>query len=965
MSLTKSSSLIQDDNQFLNSIKRKVSSGINRHEEILQRKLETLQLQLLQTKQNIVRNVIQTRAIEQSKVNVSEVQRSLYNHVIDKNDPTFVSNTRRRANATKHNFTLDFDTEILMKMNHCLNLPYAGILKELLRALSEYSDTEFQSLLAAFPLSSYSEINVSLYGNIVKLAAREMVSPSEVERMYDRSIQQLNASNTQDPTKRLEKHWAILKNILCKKLRLLYLLKSATQFIKSSENSLKYRPHFTFDDTLSSTASTTKGTQAHKSIDSNSLIRNASNGLSPIKSVSSSVPNFSQTMPSHSTTTNTTTNNTMSKAKHNKRNQIHATKQLEEELNSSLQKKEFLKHQIVHNLLDLCATTKPSDLFSNSLSPGGGQSTTTMSIPDTNTTMKGSRGMQPTHIVRQYFHQIAIQKFTHIFLTIAKKLLQRAWYRWKESIQQTQLEISCSTFCRIVGTYRFVRYSYYVTIQEIVTAFQRWIEFNQECRIHEQESSSITIQRYYRGFLARMQQKRLEKEQAAQAMQQVIRVFIARRMVKRMIQKKKQKKAVLKIEMFYKKNKLRLVLRKLRKQKLQLDSIQRIQTCYRNYRLAKRILLLKTWYYYHKGAKKLQCLFRRYRAVLRFEAKKLAHRRRQGAIAMQTIVRGKLQRIRYYILLYRHHRALQIQYAWRISKAKTRKHHLLVMRSIKRIQCAMRRKLAYMKYRRRYDAHQAYLQQRRDAIRLLTPYLLSYYVRWKHRPLLLKYKRYRNTRALQLQRYWKAIRAGYHARQYVKTKRDAILLFKKRNIASKVIQKYIRSKILIKSILRQAKYEKIQRDRAAYLRERNKVPYYYRLQQQYFTDQYIYHKKAILILQCFFRVQRAKQRVRRMKIAKQEAIQQAMEEAVRLEELRILNEEEVALQAEELREIEAARKSEGQQQLLFACIRIQSVVRLFIVQRKVRRTQSIETIKWFLVEQIVSHKARKAIEAFR
>jgi hypothetical protein len=834
--------VLQDSVLAAQDIKRKILKDGGKSKNLLKSKMVSLNQELKATKQNIVKHVIQSRAIEQSKTNLLLIQQSLHSHLTDKSDPEVLQNAERRKQAQAFYYATAYPIHTLQTIDKLVNWNIPGLLNHLIEKIYSYSNKEFINALEANPLPD-DQITLELYIQIVSNGTNFMLTRAEIETMYYIGIQLFDQFQQKEIQKNNSNSdfslWKILKLLLYRKLMLLFLIQQATLFIQELEKKIQYKDHFQYQ-TNNNIVNSSKNVLSSISVDHSNLNNNNRNLLS--SSLSSLDLKRKKLPPASSSSLVSLSSASSPRAK------------LEYELQQSLLQQSQLKERIVSNFHQIVLQESHERKQQSHLNDFD-----FLNMSESSTGIPSKRKLQPTLAMKQYYYNIGLGKLFQFLVTnYIQKLMQSRFQKWKKVSFFLMVSKKVQLSLKEIGYYRLYRVLLFNYVRRLSNRFSCWLQSHQQYKEQEQLSAIINIQRFWRGYLARQKRKKLSSDRAATCINGIMKIFFAKKILHIRRLKKLKKSNALKISKVYRKYKFRSTVNQRILQKQQMKSIHFIQRSYRGYKGRVKVNKRRNFLQMIQGALKLQCLFRRYKAIVRTERVRIQKRRFFSALVIQKHIRRKLQTLRFNKRWKRHLKAKTIQYAWLRYKARKIKYQKLQIQKTVEIQRIIRGKLGKRRFYKFYEQHQEQLKKRRDALQAIQPVFTGFLTRRTIKPILQEHLSKRRNATILIQTQLQAVAMGQEARKKVaEIKKNKALARQKWKAAIKIQSRMriVLAKKLVKYLFEQKKRRE--------LLEELKVPYYYRLKKTYFSQQNIYHFKYALRIQCMIRRFLARKKIAR------------------------------------------------------------------------------------------------------
>ncbi len=957
-------------------LKRKIyrdGGGKNKH--LLQAKYEDLQQELLSTKQAIVRHVIQSRAIEQSKNDLVLIQQSLHRTILEKNDPDLLKYLEIRKLATFYAFNNQYPNYALHRIDQSMSWKYSGLVQYLIEKLSKYSNHEFKQALES---NTIEDISLDLYTQIVSNATHFMISMKDIESMFNLGKEMYEASVTMNSPSNTTL-WEVLKRKLYRKLLHLYILQQAVLYITDAEKKLQYKEHFQFKIDKSDRPKSQQSQNPNNAsiLDSQRIFTSSS--IDPFHQndnkslLSASLSSLELKKPS---TASSSINHGKKNKKHPQQPSVLLPKlQLEKELEKSRQQQFYLKEQIVQNFHEI--VLQDSQLRKQQQTPSISSSMTSLSSSHGNSSLPiispryNSRPIA-TPAIKQYYYNIGLNKlFLFLQDRYLKKLYQKKFLTWQKYLIQCQNEKNVINFCKQASYYRFFRVFQYNIVRRIYTRFSTWSKYCKYYKQREQLSAVITMQRFWRGYLARKARKQVTAQRAAKCINGIIRIFAAKKLLRYRRIKVLQRKSAKKIESAWYKSRFRLSINQRVLAKRKIRYIQLMQRVYRGYKGRLRAKKRKQFLQMISGATKFQSLFRRYQAVIRVEKMRIRRNRLLASILIQKHIRRKLQAAKFAVVWKRHQKAKIIQYAWYYYKARcVRFEHVKWWKALD-IQRVVRGRIGRKRFQHFYDLHQAELKRRAAAVKVIEPIILGYATRRRLKDILNSYLQRRQRAARVIQVRLKAITLGIKARQRVEEMRALGALVLARERGALKIQTQIRRKLATVRVKRLLDKKLIEIQR-----EEMKIPYYFRIKKRYYLSQNTYHYQYVLRIQCLARRFLARRKVERRKEERKNDVFESIRshsfksgssfdsQSIKMMSAQFLLasrsgklSEKDSQRLKEFRELEVVRS-------YFAVI-VQRYYRGFHIRSNFKRNKAIPALIWFCRETKVRFHIKQFLRNYR
>lgn len=1010
MQLTASeAALAQQNMDYVAEMKRKVARGANKSDQILQRQLRSINEAIANSKQNVIKHILQSRSLEKSKEQVVDVHHALHDQLLDKLHPHIHFYRERLQDALTHNYSKPIENEVLVVIDKQLRWNYPKLLQTLMETLVQYSDEEFRAHLSTIP-AKFLPISEALFLQIADLGSKGSLSALEAQELY--------AKTKDEHIEDTRFEWTRLQGRLCRKLLQLSLIKTALPIVLEVEEKLIAHKGFHFvvakagDKQVSANTSTTL-----PPVQSPRLLSPLSGPqhLSPrTAGVYSSEGDALRRGGLHTTSSSSSKLSLKSKTKQGKKPpsrhasasqpqplnsktlgsldipQLTSASGLMQELARSQAAQEQLRQRMVSDMaafvmehsndlpLQKKALSPPKsrsngstinnsskangqtpalmlnsqssgNLLLPSIDPASISSTTAPGLSRT-TTATTPFQQSSQNALQTFIYHSAAQRIHTVLYAWQQRLLTRRLAHWRRVHQRLYLAHQCDSVTQYLASYRLFRLLEWSMWRRMQHRFAGWRQVTAFYEHHEQIAATIDIQRCFRGHLGRMRAQREATLRAAESIQQTFRIFAAKKMAQRLRVQTRRRKAARRIQGMWRKFKGHLVWKKARHYQKQVKCASLIQRVFRGHlygrKLRRKLVRMRQRV---RGALALQTLYRRYRACLYVEQVRRHQHRTRSAVLLQRTVRMIQQRRRYVQLRRRHLASLCITYAIWCYQARLVYHARVLYRAARHIQRLVRGFLGRRRYARINAVRLAWRQRRHDAIRVLTPLFLGHLTRRRLRTRLQDHLQRRQQAARILQRRLQARLYGQRARRYVQQMRIHLADDLRQRRAAREIQRMVRGRLLNPAkVQRQGLF--MQEMQAARQRARDRLPHYYRAKFAYLSDQNLIYRKPVVRIQCLLRRKLARKKVHHV---------------IRERSALVLQSFFVAqLQIKEAKAIVQARRQSLHIQRGHVVL-IQRHVRGFVARRRVRRHRATLCLKWLCREVQVRRHIREAMDTFR
>jgi hypothetical protein len=548
----------------------------------------------------------------------------------------------------------------------------------------------------------------------------------------------------------------------------------------------------------------------------------------------------------------------------------------------------------------------------------------------------------------EMFRKVAVE---NIFAGVGKlhaHFLRTVLATWRKAVEVVRVETMCLAFKQRLAAFRMLQVLEFSCARTIYGAMQTLKEFVARQKEGEYHGAVQQLQRCWRGSLGRHRVKMKQRNGAATTVQSVMRLYLAKKATKELMRIRRLRAYVRKIEVNWKSHVWQRTMKKVFQLQKTICNAKIIQRVYRGCRGRRRFAELDLLRKKGRCAVKFQSVWRRYRAIMRVEIMLLNRRAGSSAIMIQKVFRGFIKRVAFSALRLIHRKAKVIQYL-----ALRRRAYKEMMRR-KRLKCAIiiqrvtrghlgRKRFALIK-KDALSAFEAYWA----AVKVVAPIILGYATRKRWAPRVAAHLARRRAAANVLQKHFRAILLGQKARVRVRQLRAAKTLLHRQNVVAVVIQRRVRG-ILGRAKARQRKKKlEVQRE------EFNKLPYYYRMKDEYYRTQNMYHRSKVVKIQCAIRRRLARDKVWRVRRDQKARIIQRMA-------MRKFHMKQAQARIDEIKKQKAYRL------VMIAHANLKLV--LFVRRRKheiaVKRRELVKVIRGFLFEANLVRKLWRAKENFR
>ena len=455
--------------------------------------------------------------------------------------------------------------------------------------------------------------------------------------------------------------------------------------------------------------------------------------------------------------------------------------------------------------------------------------------------------------------RIAVRKFEGVLGKIVVKALRIAVKQWWDVLKFHRYQEAATTSMRAFGTFKlfyFVEKSFNDKLRRGMKRLKKRIEWYQDM---EQLSAVAELQRYWRGCLCRKRLNNKVRNYAATQIMRIARGRQGRAYALKYAECKVLRGRALKIENAYMKYRWRRIRKNIHIFKIQKRMTERLQRVYRGHQGRKRVRRLRNQFVAISSCKKMQNAWRRYKATLVVDKKMRIRLRYRSAAKMQKLVRGVSSRKITVILRKRYRAARRVQCMIRCFLARAKRRQKYVTLCAQTIQRVFRGRVGRERFAWFLNLHLNRERMRNDALVVLRPLILGHRVRRKWGPVLTDYVTRRRNGSTVIQCLMRT-RIALRRVNRLRSDRDnvelQILLAKEARIRQAQLeaecaregQRVVRGFLgRCKGNRRRIEVEELEALRAA------RVPAYYRLREEYYRDQNMFHRPYLIRMQCAYR----------------------------------------------------------------------------------------------------------------
>jgi len=609
-------------------------------------------------------------------------------------------------------------------------------------------------------------------------------------------------------------------------------------------------------------------------------------------------------------------------------------------------------------------------------------------LSDITQTVRPGLGDTPADNTATHFAKhLAMRKLEVVLLAVGRRAHREAWRRWLDVVRYLRTEGTVLHFLVLTGAHRFKRAFASVLTGKLRRAMQRIRENTEWFKANELFSALVEIQRVWRGAATRCFLRAARRQWAANEIQRVYRGYRSKPIIRAKEEARRRHRAQIKIAKGWFRLKRTKVVKQRAWQRVLRKKARDIQRVFRGLRGRRRAFQQRKIRRLDYGALKLQTLWRQYCATLVVDAARLKRRRHLGAVQFQRAVRGMIARKCAAHIRLRHASATCITYALRRYIAYRR---LLQKRAERRarieaaaalnIQRVARGRLGRRRFQHFLDVRNSFREREKIAFdklrRKFYPVMQGHAVRKKWQPILQEYtmRRFRAATAIKHWLRWalEAHRLRVEAKKIVAKRRQELFeREQKRRDEEERIRKDNKVRMLrLRCVARmQAFFRGYQGRKRAHARRaekeledlinanRNRTKAYYRMKEDYWKAQNLFHRPYAICIQRVFRGTQA--RVRVVELIRQRAarrIQHAWLGRIAM----AAAQEELLVRRESL--VKEKARVAAQSTKCFDC---QRVVRGFLARRRVIKMRHIVFVRKVLERHKRLAIADQAIANYR
>jgi len=865
--------------------------------------MEKIESDLLRSKQNVVKHVIQSRSLEKAKVQAQLIEQALQLRI----ETSMGLHSGRYAkymkmiNSEKCRF--DLDDVAVYTIEIASNASPPGVGRVIYNVHVSFNDKNFLEKLESLVVSP-SMVTADFFFKVANASSNGAITKHDALHLYNRAsglalgmappYQANEQGSAEEKNDQLESvRWKLLKGLLRRKLVHIKLTMSVLQspeyqagqgYIPNNSNDLN-NTHNTLSVRMPVGMLASRASTAEASL---SLL---SSGLHNSKSESQLISP----------------------------GKLRKSDLLSTSLEKSLAKQSDLKNKISSSIISLYGTEGVS-----------------------------VEALRKNKSALKAFRKIAAEKLFGALEKMYLHFIASMLLKWQKSVEVTRVEQMCQKFEKNLSAYRMLQVMELRCVKQIHRAMQRYKEFVRRAQEAEYHGAVQQLQRVWRGCLGRHHVKIAQRVLAATRVQVRMRMFLARKTVQERQRQKRLRRYVAVIENKWRSHVWIRTMKKVFHLQKTIRNAKIIQRVYRGYKGRKRFAMLDLMRKKYRNAVKFQSVWRRYRAIVRVDLMLQDQKYRKSVVVIQKTFRAFHVRVGYVALRDIHRKAKVIQYL-----GLRRRAYLEMMRR-KKIRCAIKiqrvvrgrqgRQRVKMLRQDQLSAYEAYWR----AVRTVEPIILGYATRKRWAPRVAAHVARRAGAAGVLQKRFVALLLGQKARARVRVLQQENDLQNRKNKLVVRIQKRIRG------VLGRIKAREQRRKVLAYRELQSRQPYYYRLKDEYYRSQNMYHRAKVVKIQCLVRCHLARRRVyhqrRHLAVLR---IQKFLLGKQVIQEARL----KLAKMKRELAKRFAL--------ITMANLRIAMFLRRKRVERLAKKRLQVKIIKWFLSELVLINKLKQAKFNFR
>ena len=468
---------------------------------------------------------------------------------------------------------------------------------------------------------------------------------------------------------------------------------------------------------------------------------------------------------------------------------------------------------------------------------------------------------------RTFSKHMGARKMEVVFLSKVFRTKMDAISRWKAFSRFSRGEEHTVNFLKVLGSYRIINAIQSSKDHKMNRALHKFKDCNQEFNDLEKYAAVVEIQRVGRGMLARTLSNRLRRHNAATSIARIARGRIARRRVRQLRYERKGYDAAKTIIKWWNNLKFQRLMRKIRASRRRERMAVRIQKLVRVHRARKRMAAIKQLRLRKLSAIKIQSMFRRFKMIIFVEYYRHNRLVWDAALLVSKRARIVLAKARVRLLRFHNGCAMMLQGAWLMHRARLTLHERRRLRAAKLIQRVGRGSIGRAKHRKALMLKNMFNQQKMDAIAVICPLLLGYRTRRIWGPRLKAYIFSRHRSSTTIQQLMDAFIRARIARRMVLNMREKrkVELARRKEATRLAFLKDKKAKLIQRNIRgvwgRSKALERQKQYRQQQAKITMAVPTYYRKRMEYFHEQMIYHRPYIMCLQRGWRCYAARVKV--------------------------------------------------------------------------------------------------------
>ncbi len=900
--------------KFRNSLP---SKGDVQHDD----RQKNLKDKLIASKQRVVHHLRVSRSIERSIMQTEIVDNAIKAQLgnrVEKDSAGKVADrikeSHRSAGSSISQSWLEGTDLRVIEDVMGLEMGHAGIIQS---TLNRYDDSKLCRELSSMPQSSRSKMNLTMFSKVAMLTSKDRISNIEACTMFEFAMKILEKRiiGESDNAYVIDEKWGILSSLLRNQLLKLELATALKNAVPALPGSMS----------LSTISTATSMTPLNRS-GNNKLGPIPAGGGDDVSVMGNSIVSWE--------------NDTACKSLASPPKNIHHKKNSSGKLSGS--PVPFKEYSNLKGKYDKSQSRQLelSDQIISNLSK----------------ISKSVRIDEDHASATEFAKRISVRKFEGVLVKLVTKALKIAFEQWYDVLKFHRYQIEASSSLKSFGVfqlYYFIEKNFNSKLARGMKRLQKRIEWLQDM---EQLSAIAELQRYWRGCLCRKRIANRERNYAATQIMRISRGRQGRAYAIKYAEYQKLRVEALRIENAYMKYRWRRIRKNIRVFKIQKSMTETLQRTYRGHCGRKLARRLKNQSVAITSCMKIQNAWRRFRAIMIVDKKTRIRQRYRSATKMQKLVRGIQSRKVTVVLLHRYRMARIIQCMARCFIARKTRKWKYDNRCALNIQRVYRGKLGRKRFAWFLNRHLNFVRMRKEALVVLEPLLLGYRARRKWVPIITDYilKRKNATIAIQCM-----IRNRTACKRVNKLRDDRDNVELQKRLAEEArlerlraefesagaIQRVIRGFLgRRKAIKRGIEVEQMEALKAA------RLPAYYRLRDEYYKSQNMFHRPYLIRIQCAYRcmLARMKYKVKKRQIS-----------VLKIENqwYSYLAIQSAKIYVAELRELRRLQN--------IGAVHMQRIIRGFLGRYEAKKHEHAEIFKWFIGEVQKQGLIGRALQNFR